>query len=115
MSACTTCNVAKHSKVQEIQFGGGGGIAGIYSSNKLLANGKVYKGNKMVAKLSQKETCDLFTLTENITENKINPGNVSCYINIIRKDTIIRILWGFETTPDSVTLELYRRLNTYIQ
>lgn len=115
LSACSTCNVSKHTNVQEIQFGSGGGIAGIYNSNKVLPDGSVYKGDKKTTKLSRKETCSLFTLAENIEESKTEPGNISCYVNIVRRDTIIHIVWDWQATPDSATFDLYRRLNTFIQ
>lgn len=111
---CSTCKVTK-CQIKEIQFGGGGGIAGIYSSNKVLRNGNVYKGDIVITKLSRKETYDLFTLAESIEANKNMPGNVSCYIHIIRKDTVLRKVWDWQTTPDSITLELYHKLNSYIQ
>ena len=114
LAACSTCKVAKQSPIQEIQFGGGGGATSMYSKHIVNSNGEVFKNGNKLKKLTCQELSEIFDLAEQIDSPSVNPGNASIYIAIVRKDTTISLIWDWHQHPDSLTNELYIKLNSIL-
>jgi hypothetical protein len=83
-------------------FGSGGGISGISTTYKVLANGKVFKGSGRieikyteVSKIKKKQAQKLFEALNTIKIEPFNhPGNMSYFIIIGEGNSGTKFLWG---------------------
>ena len=76
--------------------------------------GEIYKNGDKINKISCQELSEIFDIAERIDSSKVAPGNASIYITIVRKDKTIQLIWDWQQKPDSLTFELYRKLNSVL-
>ena len=109
--ACNTCKVANVSKIQEIQFGAGGGITGDIRTYSLDNKGNLYYQEKLVKKISGDSISVLLKLAEQLPqEDLVNSGNRYCFLRIISKDSAHYYAWSLDKDTNPKVVELYNKL-----
>ncbi len=109
--ACSTCKVANVSRIQEIQFGEGGGVTGQVSTYSLKSNGKIYIGETLIREIPSDTISVILDLVEHLPkENAIKPNNTYNFIRLILKDKTYYYVWSIENMPDPKIIELYKKL-----
>ncbi len=86
----------------------------MYSKHIVNSKGEVYKNGNKLKNLTCQELSEIFGLAEQIDSPNVNPGNASLYITIVRKDTTLILIWDWQQRPDSITNELYTKLNSIL-
>jgi len=112
---CTACITKKEiakTGVEQIQFGSGGGFTGEYITYTLFQDGEIKKGEKIVNKISLKETLSRYAEAKSLSAYTFNdPQNMTYFIGILMKNDTNNISWGIESQEiNKETQNLYKKL-----
>lgn len=97
----------------EIAFGSGGGFTGSVEGYRVLKNGRLMQGEKMIKTISKSQLKDLLTALEsaNINSIKINdPGNLYYFIALKNSSSEHRVVWNDLTKDASALKSVYETL-----
>ena len=112
LSACSVCKVARHTPIQEIQFGQGGGFSGMVSTYKLRVDGTLWNQDKKITKLSCDSLDAIIELAEQLPkQNFVHPGNTYSFVRVLFPNETYYYAWSWGDLPDKKVTELYLKLN----
>ena len=67
---------------------------------KLNRKGEIFKDHVRIARISQKDLCDIYSQAESLGDSFNNPSNTFSFIRIITNEGITYYCWGsFATLP----------------
>ena len=111
--ACSICKVPKLSPIREVQFGNGGGVTQSITRYTLKPNGKLYKGQEIIAKIPKDDVVRIYTKAASLKEKDVNsPSNTFSFINIVKTDTMLYYCWNI-VAPFPI-MELDSELNNVL-
>ncbi len=108
---------SKKAENIEIQFGWGGGFAGIEHIYTLNARGEIIKEGKTVATLTKKEMKKIYKLYKNLPQKDFNhPYNTYKFLIIKENDIHKKYTWGEPGfKPNESVVEIYKILKNHLK
>lgn len=111
--ACSTCNIAKQTSIQEIHFGHGGGVTQSIERYAVKPDGRIYQGKDVICKVNKKDLAHIYERAASVNCEPFNmPSNTFSFVCIIKNDTSLYYCWdGVAPLPIMVLdSELYKLL-----
>lgn len=92
--ACSSCNIAKRTSIQEIQFGHGGGVSQSVTRYVVKPDGRIYQGQDIIGKVNKKDLAHIYERAASVNCGSFNmPSNTFSFVYIIKNDTSLYYCW----------------------
>ena len=114
--SCTLPNIQNRTGIQEIAFGSGGGFAGQFQKYKLMPDGRILDGEKVMAVIDYRKTFSIYKEAGELKDIQYNePGNMYYFVEIISGSKSNQLVWEYGSTAvNPKTTRLYNQLISLI-
>lgn len=111
-SCSTPQKTIDKSSIEQIEFGGGGGVTGQETVFTLTDESQLYENKEFIKKIDFKKTADIFKKAIKFKDfDYQKPGNIYSFIRIQTGSKSNSITWTIGNEPESEEfLKLYQKL-----
>ena len=116
--SCTVTKKIVSTGIQEVSFGGGGGVTGVVREYRLLSSGELLLGDQLLASLPKEEVLYIFSEAKKLSDYEYKkPHNMSLFLSIKQLSGVEnRIVWhAMDKDIDPEVSKLYDKLKSFIK